>query len=59
MLHTQERETVAIEVVNVNIKAVKAASALELEHLQKQRTKAGYARKPYWQKRIDEHFGLK
>lgn len=59
MLHHQEKETVEITAVNFNVKAIIAADAAELEHLQKQRSKASYARKPYWQKRIDDHFGLK
>jgi hypothetical protein len=59
MLHTQERETVEITVVNVNIKQAIAASATELERLQGLRTKANHKRKPAYQAKIDAHFGLK
>ena len=59
MLHTQEKETVEFAPVNFNVKAVVAAGAAELDRLQKQRTKANKTRKPYWQGKIDEHFGLK
>jgi hypothetical protein len=31
----------------------------KLERLQAQRTKANKSRKDYWNKKIDEHFGLK
>ena len=59
MLHHQDKEMPVIEVVNVNVKAATAASAADLEHLQTQRKKANKQRKPYWQARIDAHFGLK
>jgi hypothetical protein len=60
MLHHQDKEiNVEFTAVNFNVNAIKAEDAANLEHLQKQRKKASYARKPYWQKRIDEHFGLK
>ncbi len=59
MLHHQEKETVEFTAVNVNLKTKTAEDAAELAHLQKQRSKAAYARKPYWQGRIDAHFGLK
>jgi hypothetical protein len=42
----------------MNIKAMIQKQKKELEHLQKQRTKANKKRKAYWQKRIDTHFGL-
>lgn len=61
MLHTEKKEKVEIPAVNININinAIKADDAAKLEHLQKQRKKANKQRKSYWQKRIDEHFGLK
>jgi len=58
MLHYQEKETVEITAVNVNIKAETAASAVELARLQGLRTKANQKRKAAYQAKIDEHFGL-
>jgi hypothetical protein len=59
MLHHQEKETVEFTAVNFNVNAIKAQDAADLEHLQVQRKKANKQRKPYWQAKIDAHFGLK
>jgi hypothetical protein len=59
MLHTKERETVEFTPVNFNVKSAIVASAANLAHLQKQRTKANRKRKPAYQAKIDAHFGLK
>jgi hypothetical protein len=59
MLHHQEKEIVEFTAVNFNADAIKAQDAATLEHLQKQRSKANKQRKPYWQAKIDAHFGLK
>lgn len=39
-----------------NVNAVKANEKAYLEKLQKNRSKAAKAKKPYWQARIDEFF---
>lgn len=58
MLHYKEKETVDFNPVTFNIQAKIREDAERLAHLQKQRTKANKKRKPYWQAKIDEHFGL-
>jgi len=46
------------KVTNFDIKAMVKAEAENLEKLQRNLRKANKKRKPYWQKRIDAHFGL-
>lgn len=53
-----ETKIVEIELPSFNFKAIATADLVELSNLQKQRSKANKVRKPYWQKKIDAHFGL-
>jgi hypothetical protein len=53
-----ETKIVEIELPSFNFRNSLNADLEELSNLQKQRTKANKVRKPYWQQKIDAHFGL-
>ena len=42
----------------MSTKDLEKESSETLKHLQAQRAKANKAKKAYWQKKIDQHFGL-
>ena len=45
--------------MNFDVKKTKMNDAAELKKLQNLRKKANKDRKVYWNKRIDDHFGIK